>query len=190
MFCSATLNSPANHPATGRAAMINRPGHCSPLATVLPNNLVATKIMKQPFQISRRSFLQKSTLAAAATGLPLWFVQRELAAAEVAKTISSPNDRPGIALIGCGGMGQGDAENASRFGDILAVCDVDQRHVDAAAQRFTKNGRTPAKYGDFRKLLERDNIHAIVQATPDHWHTIINLAAAKAKKDVYGEKPL
>ena len=38
--------------------------------------------------------------------------------------------------------------------------------------------------------MERDDIHIIVQATPDHWHTLINLAAAKAKKDVYGEKPL
>ena len=146
--------------------------------------------MPQPFQITRRSFLQRCTLAAAATGLPLWFVQRELAAAEVAQTITRPNDRPGVALIGCGGMGQGDAENAARFGDIVAVCDVDQRHVDSAAQKFTKDGKTPAKYGDFRKLLERDDVHAIVQATPDHWHTLINLAAAKAKKDVYGEKPL
>jgi predicted dehydrogenase len=146
--------------------------------------------MTKAFQISRRSFLQKASLAAAAGGLPLWFVQRELAAAEVAQNISSPNDRPGIALIGCGGMGQGDAENASRFGDIIAVCDVDQRHADAAARRFTKDGKTPVKYGDFRKLLERDDVHAIVQATPDHWHTLVNLAAAKAKKDVYGEKPL
>src|SRR5258707_15620841 len=88
------------------------------------------KFMPTPFQISRRSFLQKSSLAAAATGLPAWFVQRELAAAEVAGTIASPNSRPGIALIGCGGMGQGDAENALRFGDILAVCDVDQKYAD------------------------------------------------------------
>ena len=150
--------------------------------------------MHKPFHISRRTFLARCTATAAATGLPLWFVQTQLATAADAVTNApaqpGPNDRPGIALIGCGGMGQGDAENASRFGDILAVCDVDQRHVDAAAQRFTKNGRTPAKYGDFRKLLERDDIHAIVQATPDHWHTLINLAAAKAKKDVYGEKPL
>ena len=146
--------------------------------------------MSKPFHITRRSFLQRSMLAAAASGLPLWFVQRELAAAEVAKSISSPNDRPGIALIGCGGMGTGDAQNASRFGDIVAVCDVDQRHVDAAAQKFTKAGKMPAKYGDFRKLLERDDVHAIVQGTPDHWHTLINIAAAKAKKDVYGEKPL
>ena len=146
--------------------------------------------MPKPFYISRRSFLQKCTVVAAATGLPLWFVQRELAAAEAAPNIPAPNDRPGIALIGCGGMGKGDAENASRYGDILAVCDVDQRHVDAAAQRFTVDGRTPAKYGDFRKLLEREDVHAIVQATPDHWHTLINIAAARAKKDVYGEKPL
>ena len=65
--------------------------------------------MRKPFHITRCSFLQKSALAAAASGLPLWFVQRELAAAEVAKTIVSPNDRPGVALIGCGGMGQVDA---------------------------------------------------------------------------------
>ena len=142
------------------------------------------------FHISRRSFLQRCTLAAGAAGLPLWFVERELSAAEVVKTISSPNDRPGIALIGCGGMGQGDADNARRFGDILAVCDVDNTHADSAAKRFTKDGRTPAKYSDFRKLLERDDIHAIIQGTPDHWHTLINIAAAKARKDVYGEKPL
>ncbi|HEV2692629.1 MAG TPA: Gfo/Idh/MocA family oxidoreductase [Verrucomicrobiae bacterium] len=146
--------------------------------------------MQKTFHISRRTFLQKSALAATAAGLPLWFVQRELAAAEAAKKITSPNDRPGIALIGCGGMGQGDAENASRFGDIVAVCDVDQRHADAAALKFTRDGKAPEKYGDFRKALERDDVHAIVQATPDHWHTLINLAAARAKKDVYGEKPL
>ena len=146
--------------------------------------------MQPPFQISRRSFLQRTTLAAAATGLPLWFVSRELAAAEVAKEITSPNARPGIALIGCGGQGQGDAQNAQRHGDIVAVCDVDQRHADSAAQKFTKDGKTPVKYGDFRKLLENKDVHAIIQATPDHWHTLINIAAAKAKKDVYGEKPL
>ncbi len=146
--------------------------------------------MPHNFQISRRSFLRKTAFTAAATGLPLWFIERELAAAETNSVVSSPNERPGIALIGCGGMGQGDAGNAQRFGDIVAVCDVDERHVASAVQKFTKAGKSPAKYSDFRKLLERDDVHAIVQATPDHWHTLINLAAAKAKKDVYGEKPL
>jgi predicted dehydrogenase len=147
--------------------------------------------MNETMRFSRRSFLATCISTAAATGLPLWFVQRELAAAEpVAPKLPSPNDRPGIALIGCGGMGRGDARNARRLGDILAVCDVDRNHVDAAAVEFASDGKAPAKFSDFRKVMERDDIHVIVQATPDHWHTLVNLAAAKAKKDVYGEKPL
>lgn len=147
--------------------------------------------MLKPFNISRRTFLNRCAITAAVTGLPLWFIERELAqAAEpVAQTVS-PNDRPGIALIGCGGMGLGDAQNASRFGDIVAVCDVDANHVAQAVKQFTKGGKVPAAFGDFRKVMERDDVHLIVQATPDHWHTLINLAAARAKKDVYGEKPL
>ncbi|MBU6400687.1 MAG: Gfo/Idh/MocA family oxidoreductase, partial [Verrucomicrobia bacterium] len=50
--------------------------------------------------------------------------------------------------------------------------------------------RTPAVFGDFRKVMERDDIHIIVNGTPDHWHTLVNLAAAHARKDVYAEKPL
>ena len=146
--------------------------------------------MTKHFQISRRSFLARCTTVAAATGLPLWFVQRELAAQETPKTTRSPNDRPGVALIGCGGMGRGDAQNASRFGDIVAVCDVDQNHAAEAAKQFTKNGKSPTAFNDFRKVMERDDVHVIVQATPDHWHTLVNLAAIKAKKNVYGEKPL
>ncbi len=87
-------------------------------------------------------------------------------------------------------MGRGDANNASRYGDIVAVCDVDDSRAEAAAKQFTKNGKVPAKYSDFRKVLERDDVHVVIQATPDHWHTLVNLAVAKAKKDVYGEKPL
>ena len=150
--------------------------------------------MKKSFQITRRSFLARCSATAAATGLPLWFIQEQLAgAAEAAASkpsLPTPNDRPGIALVGCGGQGRGDASNAANYGNILAVCDVDQKHVESAAQQFTKDGRTPAKYNDFRKVMERDDVHIIVQGTPDHWHTLVNIAAAKAKKDIYGEKPL
>jgi len=83
-----------------------------------------------------------------------------------------------------------DARAASQWGDIVAVCDVDDNHAAAAARRLARNGKTPDKFSDFRKVMARDDIHAIIHATPDHWHTLINLAAAKAKKDVYGEKPL
>ena len=142
--------------------------------------------MLKAFQISRRSFLKRCTAIAGATGLPVWFVQRELEADEPVKA----TERPRIGLIGCGGMGQGDAENATRFGDIVAVCDVDQSHVESAAKRFTKDGKPPAAYADFRKLLADKNVQAVINATPDHWHTLINIAAANAKKDLYAEKPL
>jgi predicted dehydrogenase len=140
--------------------------------------------------LSRRSFVQTCAAAAAATGLPSWWIERELDGATPARRVLSPNDRPRLALVGCGGMGQGDAQNASRYGDVVAVCDVDAGHAEAAARKFTKDGKTPVKYADFRKVMEQDGIDAIIQATPDHWHTLVNLAAVKAKKDVYGEKPL
>jgi predicted dehydrogenase len=121
----------------------------------------------------------------------LWFIERELSAAQEAAPPSvSPNDRPGIALIGCGGQGVHDAAAASQWGDIIAVCDVDDNHASAAARRFARNGKAPDKFNDFRKVMARDDVHAIIHATPDHWHTLINLAAARAKKDVYAEKPL
>jgi predicted dehydrogenase len=140
------------------------------------------------FPLSRRSFVQRSAVTAA--GLPLWFLERELRAADPAPKPPAPNDRPGIALVGCGGMGRGDAANASRFGDIMAVCDVDAEHLQAAAKQFTKEGKVPAQYRDFRRVLERPEVHVVITGTPDHWHTLVNLAAVQAKKDVYGEKPL
>ena len=144
----------------------------------------------QPFNVSRRSFLRTCVATAAASGLPLWFVERESAGATTRPRPLAPNDRPAVALVGCGGMGRGDAKNASRFGDIVALCDVDEKHVSQAAEQFSKDGKTPAKFNDFRKLMERDDVHVILTCTPDHWHTFVNLAATQAGKDVYGEKPL
>jgi predicted dehydrogenase len=141
------------------------------------------------FYISRRSFIRRCSLAGAAAGLPAWFVERDVAEASPVRKLG-PNDRPAIALVGCGGQGRGDASNAKRWGDIVAVCDVDAGHAKAAAQQFTKDGKTPAIFDDVRKLMERDDIQVIINATPDHWHTLVNIAAAKAGKDVYGEKPL
>ncbi|MBC8095229.1 MAG: Gfo/Idh/MocA family oxidoreductase [Akkermansiaceae bacterium] len=146
--------------------------------------------MKNQFQISRRSFLATCSATAAASGLPLWFVQATKAIAQDAPAVTSPNNRPGVALIGCGGMGREDGRAASRFGDVVAVCDVDRSHAEKAALDLARDGKKPAIFTDFRKVMERDDVQIIVQATPDHWHTLINLSAAKAKKDVYGEKPL
>ena len=142
--------------------------------------------------LSRRTFLNHCIALAAATGLPLWFVERELSASTQGAPASTPgpNDRPGIALIGCGGQGRGDAKSATRFGDIVAVCDVDKSHAAAAAQQFAINDKAPVQLTDFRRVLERKDVDIVVNATPDHWHTLVNLAAAHAGKDIYAEKPL
>lgn len=142
------------------------------------------------FHVSRRSFLKRCSTVAALTGLPLWFVERQLSAAEAPTPKPAPNDRPAVALIGCGGQGTRDAQNAANNGDVVAVCDVDEKRAAAAAEKLAVDGRKPRIYSDFRRVLERDDIGVLVNGTPDHWHTLINLGAARARKDVYAEKPL
>jgi predicted dehydrogenase len=137
------------------------------------------------FNLSRRRFVRISAVAAAGSALPAWFLEECRSHAAATKPLS-PNERPSIALIGCGGQGRYDTKLASAFGDVVAVCDVDSKHVEEASKQF--NGAKV--YRDFRKLLERDDIHAIINGTPDHWHTFVNLAVMKSGKDVYSEKPL
>jgi predicted dehydrogenase len=139
---------------------------------------------------SRRSFLKTTSVLAGATGLPAWFVERELAEANQAAPARSPHERPGIALVGCGGRGRGVAGEARRFGDIVAVCDVDARRAEEAAHQFARGGQPVRTFRDFREVMRRPDVHVVINGTPDHWHTLINLAAALARKDVYSEKPL
>lgn len=146
--------------------------------------------MKPPvFNINRRRFLRTAAAITAATGVPGWYVELEEAHAAQTKP-PGPNDRPGVALVGCGGQGTNDCGGAAHHGDVLAVCDLDDSHAAAAAKRFTKDGQAPQQYKDFRRLMERDDIHVIVNGTPDHWHTFVNLLAVRTGKDVYSEKPL
>jgi predicted dehydrogenase len=91
-----------------------------------------------------------------------------------------------LGLIGCGGQGRGDAKNASRYGKIVAVCDVDAGHLASTQKEFPG----AEGYSDFRKLLERNDIDAVICGTVDHWHSLIAMAAMKAGKDIYCEKPL
>ena len=137
---------------------------------------------------SRRGLLKAGGAGALLLSLPEWFVEETLDAAQ-AKPPKSANDKPNIALIGCGGRGRVDAHESEPFGNIVAVCDVYERHAQGAMMEFGGPDRVKA-YTDFRKLLERDDIHCIINGTPDHWHTLVNLAALKAGKDIYSEKPL
>ncbi len=95
-----------------------------------------------------------------------------------------------IGCIGVGGMGTGDARNHARFGDIVAVCDVDSNHADRAAND-EKIGKGKAdKYEDYRKVLERDDIDVVSIVTTDHWHVKIAVEALQAGKHVFCQKPL
>jgi len=124
-------------------------------------------------------------LSAAALSLPAWVIEESLGQQQPAAS-TAPSETLRLALIGCGGQGRGDARNASRNGKIVAVCDVDAGHLAAAKRDFPD----AEGYSDFRKLLERDDIDAVICGTVDHWHTLIAMAAMKAGKDIYCEKPL
>jgi len=132
---------------------------------------------------SRRDFLKLGAAAAIPFILPSRILSAE----------TSPNSKLGVGIIGFGTQGhillnvfiQMDIK-------ILAVCDVAQAsRDDAKAHVDEKYGNKDcATYKDFRELLSRKDIDAVIIATPDHWHAIITLAALKAGKDVYCEKPL
>ena len=131
---------------------------------------------------TRRNFLRVSAGVAAAM-TPNWLT----GALAPAKESTSKNDRPHIGAIGVGGRGSHILREAARFGDVVAVCDVDGTRADRAKAQY---GGRPDTYGDYRRLLERDDIEVIINGTPDHWHTAVCVAACQAGKDVYTEKPM
>jgi uncharacterized membrane protein len=134
---------------------------------------------------SRRDFIKKSSLLAAATSAVPYFAWSEPAFANESK-----NDRPRIGCIGVGSMGMGDAQGHSRFGDILAVCDVDQNHLEKAkADPKVGKGKADA-YEDYRKVLDRNDIDVVSIVTTDHWHVKIAVEALQAGKHVFCQKPL
>ncbi|MDP1560027.1 MAG: Gfo/Idh/MocA family oxidoreductase [Pirellulaceae bacterium] len=134
--------------------------------------------------LSRRHFLQQSSIATAATVIP-YHAWNSTAFAN-----SSKNDRPRIGCIGTGSMGTGDAQDHANFGDILAVCDVDQNHADRAKNHEQIGKGKADVYSDYRKVLERNDIDVVSIVTPDHWHVKIALEALAAGKHVFCQKPL
>ena len=145
---------------------------------------------KQAHAPHRREFLKKSAATAAAIGAP-WIVPSSVLSApgKVA-----PSDRIAMGLIGSGGMGRANAGAFMNEPDVqfVAVCDVDRDHLHTGMDLVNeKYGNTDCQgYADFRELLAHDGLDAVVVATPDHWHGLASIAAAKAGKDIYCEKPL
>lgn len=148
--------------------------------------------------MDRRKLITSVATGVALTSLPDWFTARGEAAelelqADRPKRIG-PNDKIRIGLIGAGGskggfrQGLGDARNiASQPGvECVAVCDVDLKHCQEASEVFEGS----KKYTDFRYLIDRKDIDAVVIGTPDHWHAVIAGMAIRKGKDVYCEKPM
>ncbi len=138
-----------------------------------------------------RSFNRRRFLKTAGTAAILPAVLRGYAAQTPA---TSPNNRINLGVIGMGWQGPGNTQNflASQDCQVVAACDIDANHLQAAIKLINETyGTEDCKgYHDYRELLARDDIDAVMIAVPDHWHEIVATEAARRKKDIYGEKPL
>jgi predicted dehydrogenase len=134
---------------------------------------------------NRREFLRSTAVATAAIASGVW-AQRIAAAQE-------SSSKPRIAAIGVGGsrgrynQGGHIARQAAHFGDMIAVCDVDDRHTAEFNKGF---GDKLSTYRDYRELLRKEKPDVVTIGTPDHWHVPIAIAALRSGSDVYCEKPL
>jgi myo-inositol 2-dehydrogenase / D-chiro-inositol 1-dehydrogenase len=163
--------------------------------------------------LSRRGFLTRSVGAMTAAGLPLWYAKETVAFAQQNPASARPaaaNDRLHIGAIGTGTNRTRRTGNQTLHGErgyaimhdamrqtgvqVIAVadCDLPNALFAATSVRTASQGgsRDCQIYEDYRRLLENRNIDAVTIGTPDHWHATVAIAAMRAGKDVYCEKPL
>ena len=144
--------------------------------------------------VTRRAFLGKAGASAAAIGMAAAGVGA--AGSErvpaVRKRVGA-NDKVVLGLIGCGGMGSTDMNKLmdNPVVQIAAVCDVDTARMPHDINTVEKKyGKKPDIYGDYRKMLERKDIDAIIIGSPDHWHCLNLIHTVESGKDAYCEKPI
>jgi len=146
--------------------------------------------MRKTRKNTRRQFLQTAGVAAGAVVAPMFIPSRVFGA----------NDRIVTAHIGTGERGRSDmGDFLNRGVQVAAICDVDASHLNLARQDIDKIKQQQGSkaitgkvdhYSDFRRILDRNDIDAVVVVTPDHWHSIPTILACDAGKDVFCEKPL
>jgi predicted dehydrogenase len=134
----------------------------------------------KPHAVTRRTFVKNSAFATGAAALGALSRSRA----------DGANDRIRIGVIGVGGQGTGHVSSLVKKSDeeniqVAAVCDVYQRRINRAKDICKGDG-----YADYRRLLERKDIDAVLIATPDHWHSKLTIDAMDAGKHVYCEKPM
>src|SRR5436190_7806282 len=138
------------------------------------------KTSSAPSQLTRRRFLYYSVV-----GAGVMMISSKVIARPHPRRIS-PNEKLNIAVIGAGGRGATDIAEVSSE-NIVALCDVNEDHLDAAVKKHPQARR----YFDFRKLYDQSNdIDAVIVSTTEHTHAFAVMPAIKLGKHVYCEKPL
>lgn len=136
---------------------------------------------------TRRSFLKKTTGAAAAFGFPSIIPSSVLGQ-------NAPSNKITMAVFGWGMQGPGNTNAFMNEPDcqVLAACDLDKKHLEAAVNTINnKQGNKDCKaYHDYREVMARKDIDSVMIAIPDNWHALVSVEAAKNGKHIYGEKPL
>ena len=135
--------------------------------------------MKTNNKLTRRQFTSRAVAAAASVSI----VPRHV----IGKGETPPSEIVTKAVIGVGGMGMGHLKGVNPKAKLVAVCDVDENHLKRAQKEGGKDVRA---YKDFREVLEQKDVDVVHVPTPPHWHALISIAAAKAGKDIWCEKPL
>jgi predicted dehydrogenase len=155
------------------------------------NIFVSIKEEPNMKSFSRREFLGTTGKASAATAL---FGVGAQAAASPSKPGRVPAaDKVRIGIIGYGGMGSANLADFLRLPEVdcAGIAEVDETRLAGGLKAVEEGrGRAPEGFKDFRKLLERKDIDAVVVSTPDHWHALATIFACQAGKDVYVEKPM
>jgi predicted dehydrogenase len=140
--------------------------------------------------LNRRSLLKRTAQLASAVAVP-YIVPSSVLGNDGSV---APSERLTMGAIGIGGQGMHNLKNFLTCDDlrILAVCDVDTNHRIRAKTTVDSayGNKDCSAYNDFREILGRDDLDTVLIATPDHWHAILSIQAAKAGKDIYCEKPI
>jgi predicted dehydrogenase len=142
-------------------------------------------------RITRREFIRRNlTAVVAATAFPSIIPGSALGS----NGTVAPSNRITVGCIGVGPQGRGDMGGflAQKDAQVLALCDVAKPNLEIALSQVNQKYQNSdcAACVDYRELLDRKDIDAVLVATPDHWHVPVALAAARADKDMYVEKPL